>query len=478
MKISLIQPRWRIETDSLSDPLSLGYLASYLKSSGYKDIKIHSAVFDSDKKMISYTSNADVVGMTATSSMMPHVNILVDNIKKRTPRTIIVLGGVHPSALPEDVLKNRNIDYVVRGEGEITFYELIEAINSNKDVDNIAGISYRKNNIICHNRNRTLVENIDILPFPDRRLMIQESYIRRYYNVWNKRAVAVLGSRGCYYNCSPCASEVVWSGKWRARSPLNVVEEIEQLVKDYRVNEIHFEDANFALDKQRVIDLCSLLIKRKFKISWNCLIYPNGLDKDTLKVMKYAGCKTIGIGIESGSYQILKEYGKFNVDIKKAKDIFNISKKLNINRIAFVVLGLPSETRITIQQTKDLLLEIQPDYMTCSMLTPFPGTKYYKIAKEKGYINNDFDWSKLYYTRPYMPTNNLTKRELYDEYKKLLKELDYSWRRRALNFWPLYYKLKVEFINSLPREYLFLIYRLFRHVKLLVFNRLYKIINL
>lgn len=478
MRISLIQPRWRIETDSLCDPLNLGYLASYLRKKGYRDIKMYSAVFDSDRKIIVGASQSDIVGLNVLSSMWKHVKTLSSKIKKRNPNVKIVIGGVHPSALPEETLRNKNIDFVVRGEGEVTFYELIEALQGARNLEDVDGISYKKNGRIFHNKNRELIEDLDSLPFPARDLMVQESYIRKYYQVWGKRSVSLLTSRGCPYSCSCCASGTVWNRRWRARSPANIIEELKQVISRYNVDEVHFEDANFGVNKERVIKICDLIVKKKLGITWNCLMYPNNIDKDMLMAMKYAGCKTIGIGVESGSYKILKEYGKTNVDLGRVKRIFKISKDLGINRIAFVMLGLPSENRDTIQKTKRLLQNMQPEYATCSLLVPFPGTRFYHFAKEKGYVKDDFDWSDLYYTRVYLPTNSLSKNELYKEYMKLLKSLTCFWRRRKIKFWSIYYKLKVEFSNCLPTEYPFLFYRMARHIFLTIFNRMFKPVNL
>lgn len=478
MRISLIQPRWRIESDGLCDPLNLGYIAAFLRKKGYKNIQIYSAVFDSDKNIIANASCSDVVGITAASSMMPHVNFLVDKIKEKNPKTVIVLGGVHPSALPEESLKNRNINYVVRREGEITFYELIKAIEGKINLDEIDGTSFYKNGKIHHVKNRMLIQDLDTIPFPARDLMVQESFIRRYYRVCGKRCTAILTSRGCPYNCSCCASGAVWDGKWRARSPNNVIEEIKQVISKYHIEEVHFEDANFAINKQRVIDLCNMIMNNKLNISWHCLIYPDAIDKEVLKVMKQSGCKTICVGVESGSDKILENYGKPNTIIGRVKYIFNAAKELDICTIAFFILGLPAESHDTINQTKKLIRNIKPDFATCSILVPFPGSRYYQLAKEKGYIRSNFDLSRLYYTRVYMPTDNLTRKELEKEYKELLGSFSCFWRRRKFGFWPIYYNLKKELINNTIREYGYLSFRIVKHLMLKIFNPLYRISDL
>lgn len=478
MKISLVQPRWRIETDSLCEPLNLGYLASYLETQGYKNIDIYSAVFDSDRKIVQKSAKSKVVGINVLSSMWPHVKTLASKIKERNANVKIVVGGVHPTALPEETLENKDIDYVVRGEGEITFYELIESIRNNTAIESIDGISYKKYGKVKHNEDRNLIQNLDAIPFPARDLIIQESYIRKFYRVWKKRSISVVTSRGCPYNCSPCASSAVWKQKWRARSPKNVIEELNQLVSVYNIDEVHFEDANFAMDTGRIFKICELMEKSNLDISWNCLLYPEDLDKELLKAMKYAGCNTIGVGIESGSKDILKQYGKSNISFRKIKEKFDFAKELDINRIAFFMLGLPGENKGTISKTKRFMKELQPDYATCSLLVPFPGTEFYNKAKKKGYITEDFKFSDFYYTRAYMPTDNLSREELFSEYKKLINDLTFCWRKRKFRFWPLYYKFKVELTNTLPREYLFLLYRIFKHLFWSIFNRLFKVKDL
>jgi radical SAM superfamily enzyme YgiQ (UPF0313 family) len=235
MKISLIQPKHLCGPDRIYEPLSLGYIASYLKQKGYVDIRIHSATFESDRQIITLAAAADVVGITAMSPMMTHASVLISEIKKRNSKIIVVVGGVHPSALPEVVLKNNNIDFVVRGEGEITFCELVEAIEGKRSIEEVPGISYRKNGEVIHNQARELIENLDTIPYPARDLLGQEKFVKQYYQNTGQRRANLFSSRGCPFNCRSCASCCVWSRRWRGRSAENITYEIKELIAMYNV---------------------------------------------------------------------------------------------------------------------------------------------------------------------------------------------------------------------------------------------------
>ena len=164
MKISLIQPKHLRGPERIYEPLGLGYIAAYLKQNGYNDIKIYSATFNSDKQIINSAAEADIVGLTALSPMITHAYYLACEIKKINPHSTIILGGFHASALPEAVLQHKYIDIVVRGEGELTFHELVKALDKNKSIRDIDGISYHVNETVIHNKSRRLINNIDNLP--------------------------------------------------------------------------------------------------------------------------------------------------------------------------------------------------------------------------------------------------------------------------------------------------------------------------
>jgi len=472
MRISLIQPKHLRGPERIFEPLGLGYIASFLRKKGYKDISIHSATFESDKKIVKDATLADIVGMTTMSPMMTHANILASEIKKRNSKASIVLGGFHPSALPEATLRNRNIDFVVRGEGEITFYELAETIKGNKRIEDVAGISYRQDGRIIHNQPRELIKGIDDIPSPARDLLGQNNFTRRYYQYLGEKRATVLSSRGCSYDCLCCSSQCVWTRKWRGRSAGNIISEIKELVENYNVNYIDFLDGIFTMNKQRVLDFCAGLSDEKITIGWGCYVHPSTVDRNTLEVMKEAGCQEIYLGIESGSPLILEELHKGST-IEQIKNVLSIAKDISLPVLALFMLGLPGDNYSTIKASEDLIDETEPDYVAFSILTPMPGCNYYKIARRSGYVSDNLDWSKIDWGKATMPTRHLSIKDINIEYKRLKRKFAYLSKIRCFSITYLLSKAWVELKNTPVSEFNFLLFKLWRYLRLTIFKNIF-----
>lgn len=470
MRIDLIQPRFSPHIDIILAPLNLGYIASYLKSKGINDVFIHSALIEKDifKKL----KGADLIGVSVNTAVLKHAIFITNKIKNRKPKTIIVWGGSYPSALPDKVLENQNIDYVVRGEGEVGFYELVKAVENNEDIEGIRGISYRKNGEIIHNRDRELIKDLDTIPFPDRELMAQEKFLDIWSNTQGERSAMMVSSRGCPYQCIHCSSSCVWTRRWRARTPENIIKEIKNLIDKYNIDVIGFGDSVFSLDKSRVKKFCNLLKKEKLEISWWCQDNINNLDRELLLVMKDSGCRGIAVGVESGSEKILRELRK-GISLSQVKDIFRIAKEIDFNLSANFMIGSPSEDYNTIKESEALYDEIEPDNCGLSIVIPFPGSEFYNIAKEKGYLDEEIDWSKARYDKALVPTKNLSRDEINREYRRLYKKM-YTLKLGSINFWHLFRKGMIEFIRTPVSEYGFLLFKIGRYLKLIFRRKLIK----
>ncbi len=395
MKITLIQPRsWKRKPRFVYEPLGLGYLVSYLKVHGYADISVKLSIFDTDEEIINEGAKADIVGITAMSPMMLHGRQLAQAIKKKNRNAIVVFGGIHPSICPDTTFDDENIDIVCRGEGEITFYELIDALHKGKGPEDIEGISYRKEKIVVHNKDRLFQPDLDKFPPPDRAAIRQSSFIKLFSSVLGIRMASVLASRGCPFKCSYCATKYMWSRHIRQRSPENVIEEIKGLVTDYGVKDIMFVDDTFTINKDRVVRFCELLNQKNMKISWSCNVHPNTADEQMFGKMKQAGCRDIWIGVESGSDEILKGL-KRSYSVDDIKRLFKLTKEIGFKRLAYIMVGTPEESRQTLIQTENLINEIKPDFVVMSFFVPTPGSELYAGAKEKGYVSDNMDWSDL-----------------------------------------------------------------------------------
>jgi radical SAM superfamily enzyme YgiQ (UPF0313 family) len=421
MKIILIQPRVGHNPSYIHEPLNLGYIAAYLIENGYEDVEIHIGAFETDKEIISDASEADIVGFTATSPMMKHAEELAKQIKEENPKAVIAFGGSHSSVLPENGLKSENIDVVVRGEGEMTMLEIAQAVERGTSFKGITGVSYKNKGAIIHNPNRELIRDIDTIPFPARNLLRQDKFLEIGYKKYGDRGAWIFSSRGCPYHCTYCASCSIWTRKWRARSPENIVKEIRELIDRYNADRINFADDTFTISQKRVVEFCDLLKRANLQISWGCNVRVDNVDKNLFEIMKSAGCTDVWIGAESGSPVILKDIKK-GITLTQIKNAFKWSKEAGLKRRAYLMIGSPKESRETILQTEELVGEIRPDTLEFSILTPYPGCENYEMAKKEGYVSDSMDWSAVDIFSSdcvLMSSQYLTKDEVREEHERL-----------------------------------------------------------
>jgi magnesium-protoporphyrin IX monomethyl ester (oxidative) cyclase len=253
---------------------------------------------------------------------------------------ITVLEGQHPSARPEDCLANPNVDFVVMGEPENAIFELIDAVGKEtRNLKKIMGIGFVKNGVPVFTSPRPLLEDLDSLPFPARHLLPMEEYNSAVKEIplrgeINKPWTIMITSRGCPYNCVFCTHHIVWGRKWRGRSPENVVDELQHVIKTYHVKQIDFLDDNMTLDRKRMENICDLIVKRGLSIEW---FTPNGVRADTLdekllKKMKRSGCKKIRVAPESGVQRVVDQVIKKNLDLRSVERAVVLCKKVGIDR--------------------------------------------------------------------------------------------------------------------------------------------------
>ncbi len=279
MNVLLINPSQRQVYGKIGapdyPPLGLGYIASILENKGHK-VKIIDIDADviSLKVFLAIAKRYDIVGLTSTSPTFNQAENLCKLVKENT-KAITILGGIHATIVPSECLKNDFIDFIVRGEGEKTIVDLLDTLKNNKDIKNVKGISFKKNNKIIHNPSRELIKNLDEIPFPARHLFSQQKYT--YPDSLLSPVMPIMSSRGCPHNCTFCCTKLIFSRSVRFRSPKNIVDEIEQLIKNYGVKEIHFWDDNFTLNKKRVFQIKDELKKRNIKLKF---AFPNGLRVD------------------------------------------------------------------------------------------------------------------------------------------------------------------------------------------------------
>lgn len=395
MKIVFIQPKTIF--GNTWEALNIGYLATYLRVHGYNgDIKFFSGFFDKDKEIIQGCQKADIIGFSCTSPQMKQALQLTKKVK--TPDNWIVFGGIHPSALPHDTLKNKYVDAVVIGEGEKAILEIVEGNHQS-----IIQVPY--------------IQNLDELPFPDRHLIKQETNIQQAYKDNGIRIASIFGRRGCPFRCVFCASHCVWTRKIRFRSPQNVLDEFEQVVKEFKIDFIKFADDTVGIRKDWITNFCQEKIARKISTPWGCNIRVNTIDEEMLSWMKKSNCQEVWAGVESGSPKILQDMKK-GITVEQLKRTFKITKEMGFFRRAYILLGMPNESYQDINLTEKLIDEIEPDMVGFTILAPYPGTEFYNPK-----IHANVDWSEVdEYGNRLTRTKYLSNQELRNEQARLVKK--------------------------------------------------------
>lgn len=401
MKIVFVQPNVGYKGHTW-EALGIGYLVAYLKKNypGPLDIDFYSAFYDTDEQIINAGRTADIIGFGCTSPQFKHALSLAKQIKR--PNNHIVFGGIHPTVLPELLLKEDSIDSVVMGEGEKAMLQLVN------DIDQGANVHKRR-------YETDYVMNLDDLPFPDRAAIKNERNLMQAYKDEGVRITSVLASRGCPFRCSFCCSRNVWQNQTRFRTPGNLLDEIEMLVKDWNVQFLKFSDDTFTVNKQKVIDFCKLKEERGITLPYGANAHINTIDDELLGYLAESGCRELWYGVESGSPRILKDIHK-STNIRKIKEVFRLTKKHGIKTRAYFLLGMPNETLEDIEMTEKLCDELQPDIVGFTLLAPFPTNEYYDYETMK-----DWDWSTFdEYGNDWVSTKTISNQELKNIQQRLV----------------------------------------------------------
>ena len=334
--------------------------------------------------------------------------------KAASPSSLVTLGGVHPTVLPEETLAAEGVDYVIKGEGEFTYLELV----TGRPEEEIEGLSFKRNGRPYHNPPRPPIQDINSLPFPAFHLMPIDKYHPTIGTYRQLPAMGVIGSRGCPFDCTYCASPAFWGRKVRLRSAQNIFAEISTLVKNYGVKEIQLLDDTFTASKNRVKELCNLLLGADFRISWSCNSRVDTIDADVLQMMKASGCHSITYGIESADEQMLKTIRK-RISLEQARTAIALTKKYGITCRTSFMFGNPGETRETMEKSVRFARETLPDFVYINILRPYPGTEVYDWARKEGHLMRE-DWY-MNPTEAVMKLPNISREELMMAQKKAMK---------------------------------------------------------
>jgi len=400
-RIMFIHPGIRWPKITFANSLGILYLISSLrKDFGNKFVievleqKLYNLTFEQVASRIA-EFKPDLVGFSCTSSEKREMEVISKMVKGIFPECVTVLGGPHAEFFYDDALENSNIDFVVKGEGEKTFSELLNSLlYGNPSVESINGLVFKKNGKIVLNPPRAPIDDLDSIPFPAWEVVDFKRYSKQISMNGEIQPIVwanIFTSRGCPYHCAYCHN--IFGKKTRFRSPENVIAEIELLTKKYGVEEIQIIDDIFNLDLVRAKKICDLIIERGIKIR---ISFPNALrgdimDKELIQKLKKAGCYWTCYAVESASPRIQKLINK-NLDLEKLKKVIEWTHEEGIITRGYFMLGFPSETLEEIESTVKYALESKLSNASFFSVQIYPHSDLMEIAKK---IYPDFDFSRF-----------------------------------------------------------------------------------
>lgn len=373
-----------------SYPLGLGYLYAYIKEKGYEVDLLHLNYYPEEECYYEVMKRVndfkpDVICYQMLTSNRVSTRNSMRQIHARFPEIKIVLGGIHPTILYEQTINRYHYSFIVLGEGEETLIELLKEFKRKKpNYSKIKGLVYWDRNMVMTPQ-RKLIEDLDSLPFPAHDLFINEKVTR----------AGILTSRGCPFKCSFCCINPLTQRKVRFRSLDNVILEIKYLIKTFPwLKEIWFFDDSLFLNNARVIELCKRLIELNTDIEFTCCGRAKPISKEMVEWLEKANFKTVLLGVETGSEEVLKKTNK-GITKEDVLDAYNKFKKSNIAIKPFHIIGLPGENKRTAIESAEFFRElhkIKYDYAgsSANYLRVYPGTLVYEIAKQRSWINDNY----------------------------------------------------------------------------------------
>lgn len=370
------------EVTSFWYPTWLCFPAAMIQGSRVVDATVQK--FDLEK-CLEIAKDYDMVVMyTSTPTLMIDIET-ARRIKEVKPAIVTVLTGPHVTILPEESLRAAKgaIDIVCRGEFDYSTKELCEG----RAWDKVDGISFLQDDKIIHTADRPMIEDLDALPFVapiyKRDLPISEYVIPHFKNPY----VSIYSSRGCPSKCIYCLWPQTFSGqRMRTRSPQNVYEEIKWITENIpEMRELSFDDDTFTANRQHAQEIARLI--KPLGISWTINARAN-TDYETLRIMREAGLRHVVVGFESGNAQILKNIKK-GVTKEQALQFTRDCKKLGLSVHGAFIMGLPGETKETIRETIQFAKDMDLNSIQASLASPYPGTEFYTMCKEQGWISSD-----------------------------------------------------------------------------------------
>lgn len=397
-------------------PLGLMYIAAVLERAGYETEILDAFMTNSEFLKIGDTLQVgmpyrkirteiqrrkpDILGIAVPFTCQVENAIRIGDIAKEVnPKVLTVVGGPHVTAVPMKFLEEaKNIDIAVIGEGEYVMLDIAKFLERKKKISDIQGIAYRQDDgAIKQNQLRPFIKDLDELPYPAYHLVDMEQYLsprKIEYRSFKDRAVSMITSRGCPFNCNFCSVHLHMGKIFRAHSVDYVIKHIKYVITKFGVKTIFFEDDNLTFDTKRFEAICDKIIEQAIRFNWET---PNGIRADyltlnLLKKMKKSGCQSMFFGIESGDQYVLDNVIGKRLNLKKVVKVAKMCKEIGLKTAAFYIIGFPGEKRENMLKTVELALRLKQDFdvgMLLHVATPSLGTRLYKECREKGYVDEN-----------------------------------------------------------------------------------------
>jgi len=369
-------------------PLGLAYVAASLRDAGYNVGIMDAEVLQMGSREVLQCIPADarIIGFTSTTLGWPVVREIAGNVKKAFPESLLVIGGPHVTAFPEDTLEAPVFDIGVVGDGEKAMVSIADHHARGVSMHTIAGCVTRTDaGSIRSLLPPPWIQDLDSLPFPALDLLPMD----RYRSVMVKEPfVTMVTSRGCPYRCNFC-SQIYGGNKLRTRSPENIVDEMEQAVKRYQAKEIILFDETFGVKRNDALRVCALIRNRKLDIRWSARTRIDVIDEQLLSAMRGAGCYALHLGVESGTERILRAMNK-KITVAQVRSVASMAHRLGFKLHAYFMIGYPGETRAEIDETLRLSRQLNLDWASYTITIPNPHTPLLGTAVSQGILQPDF----------------------------------------------------------------------------------------
>ena len=411
MRVLLINPFYPI-SETPSPPLGLAYLGAALEQAGAR-VKILDYVVrpytSTGLESVVKSFKPHIAGATAVTMTFEHARRVLRDLKTIDPEILTVMGGPHVTFCARETLTDfPELDVVVRGEGEPTFVDLMHIIESAQSLDRVNGIAFRRGSDITTTPKQKFINNLDALPFPARHLLP----LGRYRALGLPMTLTT--SRGCPYKCIFCVGRKMGGAKVRYHSPDRVVAELADLAK-HQFQQINIADDLFTANPDHCLAVCEAILRHNLKINWTAFARVDTVSESLLSKMKAAGCTAVSFGMESANPAILKTIKK-GISLDQIRKAVQICQQVGISPNASFILGLPGETRDTIEETVSFAAGLQQEGLAYGfhILAPFPGTEVREHADRLGLRILTDDWSKYHANRAVVETVAARQRQLDD----------------------------------------------------------------